>query len=117
MALLTIRKTTPRLRQLDSLEAKMQGYSTYISNLYRGSLAIVIIECVLIVLMSDTSLLMITILLVLLLFLTYPNMYKMKNDLELTDDEMTALFGSNYVRDPQPDNTDLLPRDNNSTDQ
>ena len=117
MALLTIRKTTPRLRQLDSLEAKMQGYSTYISNLYRGSLAIVIIECVLIVLMSDTSLLMITILLVLLLFLSYPNMYKMKNDLGLTDDEMTALFGSNYVRDPQPDNTDLLPRDNNSTDQ
>ena len=32
-------------------------------------------------------------------------------------DEMTALFGSNYVRDPQPDNSDLLPRDNNSTDQ
>ena len=116
MALLTIRKTTPRLRQLDSLEAKMQGYSTYISNLYRGSLAIVIIECVLIVLMSDTSLLMITIL-VLLLFLSYPNMYKMKNDLGLTDDEMTSLFGSTYVRDPQPDNTDLLPRDNNSTDQ
>lgn len=117
MALLTIRKTTPRLRQLESLEAKMQGYSTYISNLYRGSLAIVIIECVLIVLMSDTSLLMITILLILLLFLSYPNMYKMKNDLGLPDDEMTSLFGSNYVRDPQPGDTDLLPRDNNSTDQ
>ena len=55
--------------------------------------------------------------LVLLLFLSYPNMYKMKNDLGLTDDEMTSLFGSNYVRDPQADNTDLLPRDNNSTDQ
>ena len=66
---------------------------------------------------SSLPLLMITILLVLLLFLSYPNMYKMKNDLGLTDDEMTSLFGSNYVRDPQPDNTDLLPRDNNSTDQ
>jgi hypothetical protein len=101
MALLTIRKTTPRLRQLDSLEAKMQGYSTYISNLYRGSLAIVIIECVLIVLMSDTSLLMITILLVLLLFLSYPNMYKMKNDLGLNDDEMKSLFGDAYIAGTQ----------------
>lgn len=101
MALLTIRKTTPRLRQLDSLEAKMQGYSTYISNLYRGSLAIVIIECVLIVLMSDTSLLMITILLVLLLFLSYPNMYKMKNDLGLNDGEMKSLFGDAYIAGTQ----------------
>lgn len=93
MALMTIRKTTPRLRQLDSFEQKIQGYAAYISSLYRGTLAIVVIECVLIVLMSDTALLMITILLILLLFLSYPNMYKIKNDLGLTDEEAAEYLG------------------------
>ena len=93
MALMTIRKTTPRLRQLDNFEQKIQGYAAYISSLYRGTLAIVVIECVLIVLMSDTALLMITILLILLLFLSYPNMYKIKNDLGLTDEEAAEHLG------------------------
>ncbi len=52
-----------------------------------------VIECVLIVLMSDTALLMITILLILLLFLSYPNMYKIKNDLGLTDEEAAEHLG------------------------
>lgn len=103
MALMTIRKTTPRLRQLSSLDQKLAGYTSYITSLYRGSLSIVIIESILILLMSDTSLLMITILLILLLFLAYPNMYKIKNDLGLTEDEMTTLFGDDYIRDPHPD--------------
>lgn len=117
MNLLTIRRTPPRLRQLGSLDDKLKGYHSYISNLFTGTLLIVVIECVLIILMSRTTLLMITMLLVLPLVISHPNMYKMKNDLGLTDDEMTSLFGSNYVRDPQPDNSDPLPRDNNSTDQ
>ena len=88
MALMTIRKTTPRLRQLDNFEQKLQGYASYITSLYRGTLAIVVI-----VLMSDTALLMITILLILLLFLAYPNMYKIKNDLGLTDEEAAEYLG------------------------
>ena len=69
--------------------------------MYSGILAIVVIECVLIILMSDTSLLMVTILLVLLLFLCYPNMYKMKNDLGLNDEEMKSLFGDAYITGTQ----------------
>lgn len=99
MSLMTIRKTAPRLRQLDDLDAKLQGYTSYITSLYRSSLAIVAIESVLILLMSDTSLLMVTILLILLLFLSYPNMYKMKADLGLTDDQMQSLFGDDYRPD------------------
>ena len=102
MVLMTIRKTTPKLRQLDNLNDKLTGYTSYICNLYSSTFAIVLIECVLIVLMSDTSLLMVTILLVLMLFLSYPNMYKMKNDLGLTDSEMTALFGDAYIADATP---------------
>ena len=102
MMLLSIRKNTPVLRQLDSLDDKIKGYHAHISNLYTGTLAIVFIECVLIILMSDTSLLMVTILMVLVLFISYPNMYKMKNDLGLTDDEMHSLFGDAYISTPDP---------------
>ena len=101
MMLLTIRKTTPALRQLEKLEDKIQGYQSYITSLFSSTLAIVIIECILIILMSDTSLLMVTILMVLVLFLSYPNMYKMKNDLGLTDDQMKQLFGDEYIMDTQ----------------
>ncbi len=101
MVLMTIRNTTPKLRQLNNLDEKLNGYATYICNLYSSALAIVLIECILIVLMSDTSLLMVTILLVLLLFLSYPNMYKMRTDLGLSDTEMTALFGDAYIPEGQ----------------
>ena len=101
MMLLTIRKTTPALRQLEKLGDKIQGYQSYITSLFSSTLAIVIIECILIILMSDTSLLMVTILMVLVLFLSYPNMYKMKNDLGLTDDQMKQLFGDEYIMDTQ----------------
>ena len=99
MMLLSIRKTTPQLRQLDNLDDKIKGYRSFISNLYSGSAIIILIECVLIVLMSDTSLLMVTILMVLVLFISYPNMYKMKHDLGLTDEEMQSLFGDQYLAD------------------
>ena len=117
MVLMTIRKNTPRLRQLDSLEEKLKGYAAHISNIYTGSATIILFETALIVLMSDTSLLMITILLVLILFLSYPNMYKMKIDLGLSDEEMKSLFGSAYISDtpdaqPDLDTADaLLERD------
>lgn len=103
MVLMMIRKTTPRIRQLDTLEQKLSAYVTYISNLYFGTLAIVVMECLLIILMGDNSLLMVTMLLVLCLFLAYPNMYKMKNDLGLLEEEMTMLFGDAYIGDARTD--------------
>ena len=92
MVLLMIRKTTPRIRQMESLDEKLKAYTEYISNLYYGTLSIVVMECLLIVLMGDTSLLMVTLILVLLLFLSYPNMYKIKSDLGLLQEEFNALF-------------------------
>ena len=100
MVLLMIRKTTPRIRQMDTLGLKLQAYADYISNLYYGTLSIVIMECLLIVLMSDSSLLMVTIILVLLLFLAYPNMYKMKADLGLLQEEFNELF-PDYAENPE----------------
>ena len=103
MVLLMIRKTTPRIRQMEGLEEKMKAYSEYVSNLYYGTLAIVVMECLLIVLMGDSALLMVTIILVLLLILSYPNMYKMKIDLGLLEEEMKTLFGDAYIGDARVD--------------
>ena len=102
MILLTVRKTTPTLRQLDNLDDKIKGYHSYITNLYNSTLSIVVIECILITLMSDTALLMVILIMVLVLFICYPNMYKMKHDLGLTDDEMKSLFGDAYISGSQP---------------
>lgn len=98
-ALLSIRKTTPRIRLMDDVDKKIASYASYISSLYGYTFVVVIIECAIILLMSDTSLLMVTMLLVLLLFLSYPNMYKMKHDLALSDETMQALFGDAYIAD------------------
>ncbi len=102
MNLLTIRRTPLRLQQLGSLDDKLKGYHSYISNLFTGTLLIVVIECVLIILMSRTTLLMLTMLLVLPLVISHPNMYKMKHDLGLTDEEMTSLFGDAYIAGTTP---------------
>lgn len=99
-SLFSIRKTTPRIRLMDDVDKKMAAYASYISTLYGCTFVVVIIECAIILLMSDTSLLMVTMLLVLLLFLSYPNMYKMKHDLGLDDDTMQELFGDAYIADP-----------------
>lgn len=105
MVLMSIRRTAPKLRHLNNLDDKIKGYSDYITNLYNTTFTIVLVECALIVLMSDNSLLMITCLLVLMLFVTYPNMYKIKNDLGLNDTEMQMLFGTDYIAGTQPDET------------
>lgn len=102
LALLAIRKSTPRIRLMDDVDKKIEAYASYISTLYGCTFVVAIIECAIILLMSDTSLLMVTMLLVLLLFLSYPNMYKMKHDLALTDETMKELFGDAYIADPEP---------------
>ena len=99
VALLTIRRYTPKLRQLDDIDEKLRLYANNICNLYYMVFAIVVAECALEIISGNTILIMVTVLLVMLLFLAYPNMYKLKVDLGLDDDTMTALFGKKYVRD------------------
>ena len=92
-----LRNVSPKLRQLDDINSKLNGYSRFINGIYCMTFVIVIIECTLITLSGDTSLLMVTILLVLLLFLSYPNMYKIQHDLGFKDEEMIAIFGDAYI--------------------
>lgn len=94
--LLVVRRAVPRLRQLDDVDQKLSEYYRLMANLYRGSLGVVVAECVLITLSHANQLFMLLMVLVLLLFLVYPNMLKLKVDLGLNDEQMDALFGTEY---------------------
>ena len=97
MALLVIRKQVTRLRQTESLEAKLTGYANYIRSLYLSILAVVVILCAMTVVSSQNVLLMLAMVTVLMLILAYPNIYKVKVDLGLTDEEMASLYGDQYM--------------------
>ncbi len=99
MTLLTVRRTVPRLRQSDGLEAKLGGYAAHVRSLYLTMLAVVVLLCAFTLLSARNPLLMLAIVTVLVLFLNYPNMYRIKVDLGLTDEEMHSLFGDRYIGD------------------
>lgn len=97
MALLVIRKQVPRLRQTESLDAKLSGYASYIQSLYLSILAVVAVICLMTVVANQNVLLMLAMVTVLMLVLAYPNIYKVKVDLGLTDEEMKSLYGDHYI--------------------
>lgn len=97
MALLTIRKQIPRLRQAESMEEKVTGYVSHIRSLYLTMLAVVVIICLFMVLSNQNVLLMLALISVLTLFLAYPNIYRIKVELGLTGEEMKQLFGDRYI--------------------
>lgn len=97
MALLTVRKRIPTLRQCERLDAKLEGYAQHIRSLYMSMLVVVLVVCVLTLVATQHVLLMLAIVATLLLFLSYPNMYRVKVDLGLTDEEMRSLYGDQYI--------------------
>lgn len=97
MALLVIRKQEPRLRQADGLETKLTGYANHIRSLFLSILTVVVILCLMTVVSGQNVLLMLAMVTVLMLILAYPNIYKVKVDLGLTDEEMSSIYGDLYV--------------------
>lgn len=99
MSLLVVRKQIPALRQSEGLETKLSGYAQHIRSLYLTMLTVVALICVFDVLSAQTVLLMLAMVATLMLFLAYPNIYRIKVDLGLTDEEMKTLFGDKYISD------------------
>ena len=97
MALMVIRKQIPALRQSDSLETKLSGYASHIRSLYITMLAVVVLICLFAVLSAQNVLLMLAMVATLMLILAYPNIYRIKVDLGLTDEEMRNLYGDKYI--------------------
>ena len=92
--LFTVRKSTPRLRQMEDIQSKLTKYAEQTTNIYYTSLAIVVVECILITLSHNSVLFMLLIILVLTLILLYPNILKIKVDLGLSDEEVAQLENS-----------------------
>ena len=101
MALLVIRKQIPTLRQSEGLEIKLSGYVQHIRSLYLTMFAVVVLICVFAVLSAQNVLLMLAMVATLMLILAYPNIYRIKVELGLTDDEMKSLYGNQYIADNQ----------------
>ena len=97
MTLLSVRRQVPRLRQTEDLDAKLKGYASYVRETYINMLLVVVLLCVFTVLSARNVLLMLILVTVLVLFLNFPNMYRIKVDLGLDDDQMHALFGDQYI--------------------
>lgn len=97
-ALFAMRKNVPRLRQTDGVEAKLQGYSRLIATVYYLSLFTVLIVGAIIVVTHENRLIMLLMLLFVTLVLFYPNMFRIKADLGLLEEEMNELFGEEYQR-------------------
>ena len=111
MALLTIRKQIPRLRQAESVEEKIVGYVSHIRSLYLTMFAVVVIICLFMVLCNNNVLLMLALVATLTLFLAYPNIYRIKVELGLADEEMKQLFGDKYISENKES------KDDNSADE
>jgi hypothetical protein len=103
VAILTIRRFTPKIRRLDDVEQKLRLYAGNTARLYYTVLATVAIESLFVILSGNTILIMVTLLLVMMLFLAYPNMYKIKVDLGLDDETMKNLFGDKYICEKKDD--------------
>jgi len=99
LALFTMRKQTPRLRQMDTVEEKLSAYRRLVGTIYYSSLIVVLIVSAIIVITHENTMIMLLLLLFVTLVLNYPNMYKMKADMGLLDNEMADLFGNDYIRD------------------
>ncbi len=97
--LFTVRRQIPRIRQFDAVEEKLSRYKGLVQSVYYSSLIVSIIVCAAIVITNESTLLMLLLLLFITLVLSFPNMYKMKVDCGLNDQEMKELFGDSYISD------------------
>ena len=97
MTLLTVRRNIPLLRQKDDLEQKLSGYAAHVRQLYKSMFGVVAVLCLFTILSSRSVMLMLAMVSALVLFLNFPNMYRVKVDLGLTDDQMRSLYGDRYI--------------------
>lgn len=97
MMMLSVRRQIPRLRQSEGLENKLKGYATHVRELYMTMLSVVVILCVFTFASGRTVLLMLAMVSTLVLFLNYPNIYRIKIDLGMTDDVAKKVFGDRYI--------------------
>jgi len=99
LILFSMRKQMPRLRQLDDIDERLSRYASMVQSGYLITLFVTLLVAAVVVITHENTLIMLMLLLGLTLMLNYPNMYKIRADLGLLDDEMRSLFGDAYISD------------------
>ncbi|MCR4658702.1 MAG: hypothetical protein K5650_00195 [Bacteroidales bacterium] len=97
MTLLTLRRQVPALRQASGLDRKLKGYASMVANVYGTLLFVVAVLCAAVVLTNRNVLFMLVMVVAMVMFLAYPNPYRVKHDLGLTDEQMSSLYGDKYL--------------------
>lgn len=99
LILFSMRKQMPRLRQLEDIDDRLTRYASIVQNGYLITLFVSLFVAAIVVITHENTLIMLMLLLGLTLMLNYPNMYKIRADLGLLDDDMRRLFGNDYISD------------------
>ena len=94
-----LRREIPRVRQKDTVDERLAKYNNIVRTIYVVTLFAVTAVGVIEILTGENALIMLLLLMFIMLMLNYPNMYKMKADMGLNDDEMKSLFGDQYIGD------------------
>lgn len=92
-----LRREIPRVRQKDTVDERLVKYKNIVRTVYVVTLFAIVVVCAIEILTGESTLIMLLLLMFIMLMLNYPNMYKMKSDMGLNDDEMKALFGDQYI--------------------
>lgn len=106
LILVAVRKSLPQMRALSEVEEKFRQYCGHIQRVYYGSMAVILVECAITLFTYNRNLIMFIIILMLMLFMSFPNIYRIKVDLALTDQQMKDIFGDEYIADPVEQDVD-----------
>ncbi len=97
IVLLSVRNRFAKIRRLETLEERLQQYSAVVARNYYVTFVIILVCCFFTVLSGKNEMLMLVLVLSLTLFMAFPNMYRMKVDMGLTNEQAKELWGDEYI--------------------
>ncbi len=97
MVLLSVRNRFMKIRRLETMDERLQQYSAVVVRNYYVTFFIILVCCGLTILSGNSNLLMLVLVLSLTLFMAFPNMYRMKVDMGLTNEQAKELWGDEYL--------------------
>ncbi len=97
MVMLSVRNRFAKIRRLETLEERLQQYSAVVARNYYATFGTILVCCILTILSGNSNLLMLVLILSLTLFMAFPNMYRMKVDMGLSNEQAKELWGDAYI--------------------
>lgn len=87
-----------RIRKIDNEFDRLASYRKAYSRQYVIAFLAECVVCACIVLSYNRAIIMVLLVLTMVMVVLFPNMYKAKNDLSLSDETMKSVFGDKYIQ-------------------